>query len=152
MCRCSIALVSVCLFVFFRGSAAADEDATKVRIGELNEAYANAFNDQDADKVAACFWNAGDYTLLTGDTISGRMKIRGAHESFFESNPNAKMEGKQLTCRQVLPGVVLATGVWEVIDGPSEYPPNGLWFTVVVKRDGKWQYQAMRLMIPVEPE
>jgi hypothetical protein len=58
------------------------------------------------------------------------------------------LKGKQVSYRQVRPGVVLATGIWEVTDGPSTYPSSGIWFTVVVKQKGKWQYQAIRLMVP----
>ncbi len=152
MYRCSMALVMVCLVGGLRAAAAADEETTTIRIGELNQAYVSAFNAQDADEVAACFRNAGDYTLLTGDTVSGRRSIRAAHESFFENNPNAKVTGEQVHYRQVLPGVVLASGVWEVSDGPAVYPSKGLWFTVIVKRDDQWRYEAMRLVIPAEPE
>jgi hypothetical protein len=37
-----------------------------------------AFNAQFAEKVAACFGKSGDYTLLTGDTISGREMVQAA--------------------------------------------------------------------------
>jgi hypothetical protein len=79
MIRCSF--VFVCLVAFFPGTVGAQDKAAtaKVEIGELNEAYVTAFNAQFAEKVAACFGKSGDYTLLTGDTISGREMVQAAH-------------------------------------------------------------------------
>ncbi len=146
MFRFSLAIV--CLISCFQGFVGAQDKAATAEIGELNEAYVTAFNARSAEKVAACFGKSGDYTLLTGDTINGRKMIQAAHQSFFKNNPNAKVNGKQVSYRQVRPGIVLATGVWEVTDGPSTYPSSGIWFTVVVKQKGKWHYQAIRLMVP----
>ena len=119
-------------------------------IGELNEAYVTAFNEQDAKKLAACFSESSDFTLLTGLLVHGRDKVEAAHASFFKNNPSAKAEGKQESYRMIRPGVVLASGTWKVKGGPSEYPSSGLWFSVVARHEGKWQYEAMRLMIPVK--
>jgi len=47
--------------------------------------------------------------------------------------------------------VLLATGKWTVKNGPREFPSSGRWSTVVVRQDGKWQYEAMRLMVPATP-
>jgi uncharacterized protein (TIGR02246 family) len=121
-----------------------------VAVGELNEAYVTAFNQQNAKGIAECFREASDFTLLTGLQVQGRAALQAAHESFFQNNPGAKIEGKQETYRMIRPGIVLATGTWKVTGGPAEYPSSGLWFTVVGKQAGAWRYEAMRLMIPVE--
>ena len=145
-------LCSAVILCCFVGVVNAEDKPTKamVGVGELNEAYVTAFNDQNAKEVAACFSESGDLTLLTGGQINGHEQIQAAHASFFKNNPNAKIEGKQETYRLIRPGIVLASGTWKVTGGPSEYPSSGQWFTVVVKQDGKWHYEAMRLMIPVK--
>jgi uncharacterized protein (TIGR02246 family) len=135
------------------GGLFADEksEADLFKIGELNEAYVTAFNSHDLKKVASVFTADGDFTLLTGDTLSGREQVAGGHASFFKNNPNAQISGKQLTRRLVQDDVLLATGVWQVKNGPQEYAASGMWSTVVVKRKGQWKYEAMRLMVPATP-
>lgn len=133
---------------------AADEDkqsTSLTEVGELNEAYVTAFNARDAKKIGTLFASKGDFTLLTGDAIGGRDQITAAHASFFGSNPDAKISGKQLTARFVRPGVLIATGKWNVKNGPSAFPADGIWSTVVSKKNGKWMYEAMRLMVPAKP-
>jgi uncharacterized protein (TIGR02246 family) len=143
-----LGLVSCC-FLFDPAVAQETTGGDAAAIGNLNEAYVVAFNGGDAKKLAQCFSAESEYTLLTGDTVSGRPNVARAHESFFQHNPNAKIEGQQLAYRQIRPTLVLASGKWKVTSGPSEYPSSGLWYTVVAKRGDKWRYEAMRLMIPV---
>ncbi len=131
-------------------SLAQDHADSATAIGNLNEAYVVAFNQQDSAKLAQCLAENGDFTLLTGETVQGRENVAHAHKAFFEYNPEAKIEGKQLSLREVADGVFVASGKWKVTNGPSQYPSSGLWFTVVVHRDGKWQYEAMRLMAPAK--
>ena len=147
--RCLTMLIGGAL-VLLSGSVVADEQSTSdlVKVGELNEAYVVAFNAQDAAKIASLFSADGDFTILTGDGLSGREQIAGGHVSFFKNNPQAKISGKQVTARFIRPDVLLATGQWKVENGPREFSSTGLWATVVVKNDGKWQYEAMRLMVP----
>ena len=141
------ALVLLSSGVFGQEKTASD----LVKVGELNEAYVVAFNAQDARKIASLFTAEADFTLLTGDALSGREQVARGHLSFFKNNPNAKISGKQLSHRLIRPDVLLATGKWDVKNGPREYSASGLWATVVVKNDGKWQYEAMRLMVPATP-
>jgi uncharacterized protein (TIGR02246 family) len=135
------------------GGLLADEkpEADLVKIGDLNEAYVTAFNEKDAQDLAPLFTDDADFTLLTGDTLSGREQVLGGHLSFFNNNPDAKVSGKQQTHRFVRPNVVLATGTWKVENGPKEYASSGVWSTVVVKQRGQWKYTAMRLMVPATP-
>ena len=134
------------------GSVGAEDDKRTpemTAVGELNEAYVAAFNSADIGKLSDCLTAKCDFTLLTGATVSGRKQVAAAHASFFKNNPGAKIEGKQLTYRTIRPKIVLASGIWKVTGGPSEYPSSGNWYTVVVHKDDRWQYEAMRLMIPV---
>ena len=151
--RCLTLLIGGVL-VLLSGSVFADEQSTSdlVKVGELNEAYVVAFNAQDAAKIASLFTADGDFTVLTGHLLSGREQVAGGHVSFFKNNPQAKISGKQLTQRFIRPGVLLATGKWKVENGPQEFSSTGLWSTVVVKKDGNWQYEAMRLMVPETPK
>jgi uncharacterized protein (TIGR02246 family) len=150
--RCLTLLVGGAL-VLLSGRVFGDEQTASdlVKIGELNESYVVAFNAQDAAKIASLFTANGDFTILTGDALSGREQVAGGHVSFFKNNPKAKISGQQLTARFIRPDVLLATGKWKVENGPREFSPTGLWATVVVKKDGKWQYEAMRLMVPATP-
>ncbi len=122
-----------------------------IKIGELNEAYVVAFNARDEKKVTALFTGAADFTILTGDMLRGRDQIAAGHRSFFENNPQAKISGQQLSRRFISPNVVLATGKWKVKNGPQQFPSSGTWSTVVVKKEGKWKYEAMRLSVPAKP-
>jgi uncharacterized protein (TIGR02246 family) len=149
--RILIVVALTCFPGFDRLLPAQDKPTQEmIDVGNLNEAYVAAFNAQQHKKLAALFASRSDFTLLTGLTVHGRAQTVMAHAAFFKNNPGAKIEGKQLTYRLIRPGVVLASGNWKVTGGPSEYPSSGQWYTVVVNKDGKWRYEAMRLMIPVK--
>ena len=150
--RCLMLLLGVSLPLVAADVLAADaESEAGVQIGQLNEAYVTAFNHRDAAKAAALFGADGDFTLLTGDTISGRRSIMAAHVPFFTNNPQAKISGKQTSCRFLRPDIAIATGKWEVKNGPSEYSSKGVWATVLTRTDGTWKYEAMRLLVPEKP-
>lgn len=146
--------VFVVLCLMLVGVAHADENADLQfeKIGELNEAYVVAFNAKEVSKIGALFTEDGEFTVLTGDLLSGRELVSAGHLSFFQNNPEAEISGQQLTRRFIRPDVVVATGKWSVKDGPTEFSSAGIWSTVVVKKDGKWRYEAMRLMVPETPE
>ncbi len=131
--------------------AAEDSGPDFAAIGQLNEAYATAFNQQDAKAIASLFTADGDYSILTGDLLMGRPQIAAGHAAFFKNNPGAKIDGKQLTRRHLRDDVVVATGRWKVENGPSDYPSSGAWSTVVVKDDGKWKYGVMRITAVATP-
>ena len=105
-----------------------------VAVGNLNEAYVTAFNKQDLTSLADCFSDNADFTLLTGDTVPGRKNVVLSHAAFFRNNPEARINGKQITYRLIQKGVVLASGKWNVTNGPSAYPASGTWYTVGVNR------------------
>jgi uncharacterized protein (TIGR02246 family) len=121
------------------------------KIGQLNEAYVSAFNSREPQKIAALFTADGEFTLLTGDLLSGRQQVAQGHASFFQNYPRATVSGKQLTVRRVAPGVFIATGNWNVKNGPTAYAAAGRWSTVIANKTGQWQYEAMRLMVPAKP-
>ena len=142
------------VFMCFLANSLAAQDRTTpdtIAVGNRNEAYVTAFNKQDLTKLSDCFSDNADFTLLTGDTVAGQKNVVRAHAAFFKNNPGARINGKQITYRLIQKGVVLASGKWNVTDGPSAYPASGTWYTVVVNREGKWQYEAMRLMAPPKP-
>ncbi len=143
--------LSLCLLLADTVCGEQKHTAELVRIGELNEAYVTAFNAHDAKKIATLFTVDGDFTLLTGESLHGREQVAAGHASFFTSNSQAKISGQQTTVRFIRPDVLLATGKWRVENGPPQYPSSGIWATVVANQDGKWKYEAMRLMIPASP-
>ena len=150
--RCLLLLLGVSMPLFGTDLLAADDESeARVQIGQLNEAYVTAFNHRDAEKVGTLFGADGDFTLLTGDTIGGRASITAAHASFFTNNPQAQISGEQATCRFLRPGIAIATGKWEVKQGPSEYSSTGVWATVLKRTHGTWKYEAMRLTVPERP-
>jgi uncharacterized protein (TIGR02246 family) len=152
--HCLPAIACLAIAIFSVGSARgvnADEAADAEAIGELNERYVRAFNERQAEKVADCFSKDGDYGILTGMILSKRPAIVQGHASFFGNNPKAKLSGKQLQRRFIRPDVVVAHGEWQVENGPEGYPHRGLWDSVVVKVDGRWSYDSIRIYAPVRP-
>ena len=128
----------------------ADEGSESEALGRLNEAYVAAFNGQDSQKLDDLFVPDADYVILTGDLLATRAAIVQGHQSFFLSNPRAKLEGKQLQRRFLKPDLVLSHGQWMIKNGPSEFPNSGLWDAVAIKENGQWRYAAIRLSVPVQ--
>ena len=131
--------------------ALADEARDVVQIGDLNEAYVQAFNRHDAAALGKLFVADGDYQILTGDLLQGTSAIVAGHASFFGNHAKVQLEGKSLKRKFLTRDIVLSHGRWKAAGGPPDVPSEGVWTAIQVRVDGLWRYETLRITVPLKP-
>lgn len=121
----------------------------------LEDAFLKAFNAQDAEALAACYWNNPEVVLMPPDTLMFKgaaqvkscfahmaMTMKGAHLAITESH-------------QIPMGdVVAAWGLFTLsMPGPDGKPMelHGRFTDVKAERDGKWVYLMDHASLPAPP-
>jgi uncharacterized protein (TIGR02246 family) len=113
----------------------ADDEAA---IRKNAEAYAAAFNSQDAKALAAMWSPEAVYgNPLTGEEVVGRDAISRQFERIFSALKGAKLEATVESVQFVSPNVAIENGTARVAaaDGATS---TSAYSAVHVKRDGKW--------------
>jgi len=116
MKRTGTTLVAAILFMVGIGSEATAQESAKKPVGKVpaelkvpaepkvtpdtelaairaqSEAFATAFNHQDAKAIAALWTKNGEYLDETGRHWNGREEIEKGYAEFFASNPGVKIQ------------------------------------------------------------
>lgn len=119
--------------------AAYDPAADKASVGELNTAWATAYNAGDADGVANLYTDDAVVTPPGVSALVGRDAIR----SFIASDSAAaKAAGLTMNIASsdlgVTPDLAYDTGTFTVTDASGATVDSGSYVSVVKKKDGKW--------------
>ncbi len=111
-----------------------DEAAIRATV----EAYVKAFNEGDAEAVAA-FWSPeAVYTnRITGEQVVGREPIAKQFKELFESLGKMKLDVSVESIQFVSPNVAAEHGTAQFIR-PDSDPESVEYSAVYVRRDGKW--------------
>src|SRR5262245_16266555 len=108
------------------------------------EAFVNAFNENDAAKLAAALTATAEYIDDDSNRIEGSKAIGELLGKFFAANKGAKLQITPEGTRTVAPGVVIEDGE-SVITIPDKQTQSVRKFTVVyVKMDGAWKIASIR--------
>jgi uncharacterized protein (TIGR02246 family) len=122
-----------------------EEDALK----KLGRAYLEAFNRGDASAVAAFYAADADFIPETGEPVRGRADIEKGLTQMFARAKKIEMQVTPGGHRFVTPELVICDGAWEVIGSRLDRPARGRYFSVLVKRDGRWLILCHRSMVPI---
>ncbi|TWT66892.1 SnoaL-like domain protein [Posidoniimonas polymericola] len=141
----SAALLALTPLSFFCHAAAADDNSAAGvadAVSERLSAYLTAFNDHDADAVAA-FWAEDGVSTNeeTGERVTGRDAIRDDLAAFFSDNPAAKLTGEVTEVRSVHPEVAIAEGV-ATLFLPETEPTPSAFTAVMAKTGGQWLLES----------
>ena len=112
------------------------KDEATIRAGV--QAYAKAFNQGDAEAVAA-FWspNAVYTNRISGEKVVGREAIVGQFRDLFESAGEMKLDLSVESIQFVSPNVAVEHGTANFVS-PDADPESIEYSAVYVRRDGKW--------------
>lgn len=117
-------------------SAASQQGRDETTIREIGVKYVAAFNQKDAQAVAA-FWSPDAiYTnRLTGDQVIGREAISEQFVQLFADGGDIKLDITVSTIDFLTPNVAIEKGVASFVsDRPEEIPYSA----VYIRRDGTW--------------
>jgi uncharacterized protein (TIGR02246 family) len=134
-----LALSSLPAYAADAPQAAEDEAAIRKTV----DAYVAAFNRGDADALAACWCEDGEFISPAGDVIRGRQALREAFEAFLKDNSEAKLEVAIASVRIEGPNAAVEEGDSRVTI-PNEPVTETSYVAQYVKQDGKWLLKSLR--------
>jgi uncharacterized protein (TIGR02246 family) len=117
-------------------------DISLIRAG--SEAFVTAFNNHDAQAVAALWTEQGEYVDDTGRTIAGRDAIEKDYAAFFAENPDVKIQIVIDSLRVLSGEVAIEEGRAVADPAPPGAPGVSKYTAVHAKVDGKWLMASVR--------
>jgi uncharacterized protein (TIGR02246 family) len=106
--------------------------------------FTQAFNNADANAVAAHFAQNADYIGEDGTRISGRTEIRKDFESIFQNSEPRTLNLKILSIRMITPTVAIEDGMTIMNPAPPGPPVDRRYTVVHVKQNDKWLIKSVR--------
>jgi uncharacterized protein (TIGR02246 family) len=126
-----------------RASVAAEMGPEERAIRKDAKDFADAYNQGNAEAVAAQWTKDGEYTVGQ-QTVRGRDTIAKLYAAFFKANPGSKMEVKVASVRVIAPTVAIEEGTASVT-GSANGPASASSYSAVhVKQGDKWPMVSVR--------
>lgn len=123
---------------------AAESEGEVDAIRQCAESYVAAYNQGDADALAALWAEDGVYTdPESGESIVGREAIREMFAKIFEVGHGAQLGVTIHSIRLITPDVAIEDGTAE-ITSPDGAPEVSEYAAIHVKKDGVWQLNSVR--------
>lgn len=153
-----VILPLVLLTVTSSHAAAQDWTPEQAEVVDAIRAYEKAWNDGDADAMAALCTSDCNRIGALGQRFEGKEGIRSHYKAFF-ATPLAEGIKRSLayeitSVRMISDGVAIADANYRLVGlGPrSDLTVDGLNTVVLVKQDGKWLRTAHRNSSPHAPQ
>ena len=117
---------------------AADQAADRAAIEKAVQSYTAAFNNSDAEALAAHWGPEAVYVNpRTGRQVEGREAIATEFEALLQERNDTKLSVDVESIRFLSPTVAVEQGK-AVLVSPDGKPEENLYTAIHVKRDGKW--------------
>ena len=117
---------------------AADTTVAEKEIRGRSTAFAAAFNEQNAERLANLFAPDAELVDDAGVTHSGREAIQGIFHQFFETFPKAQVELNIDSIRFISDGVAIEDGTRTVIAADGQDQATNRYVAIYIKRDDQW--------------
>jgi uncharacterized protein (TIGR02246 family) len=119
---------------------------------ELHRARLAAFNKGDAEAVIAFNAPDADFRNSRGEIFKAHVDGKEQLTSLFAQNKGVKLNSSSFgTLRFLTPDVAIADRPSGLTPAPEGWPSKVYVTVVYVRRDGKWQIAATRVMAPFKP-
>lgn len=117
--------------------------ADEVQIGKALEDFVTAFNEKNAEKLAACWTETATHTdRETGERTEGRAAIQADFTEIFAAQPTIKLSATLTRVKLITADVAQVEGLSNVISGDG-VPVESV-FTAIVTRSGdKWLFDSI---------
>ncbi|MFO1002429.1 MAG: nuclear transport factor 2 family protein [Planctomycetaceae bacterium] len=135
-----------CLVMILFLSALASKNAVsadEIQIGKSLDDFVVAFNEKNAEKLAACWTETATHTdRETGERTEGRAAIQADFAKIFATQPTIKLSATLTRVKLITADVAQIEGVSNVISGDG-VPVESV-FTAIVTRSGeKWLFDSI---------
>lgn len=115
------------------------DSADEAAIRKGADAFAAAFQRQDADAIAQMWTDDGEYVDQTGQRYEGRDAVRQEYAQFFKDHKPLEMRINVESIRFIGPGVAVEDGTAELVPAPAGVAGPSRYVAVDVKQpDGRW--------------
>jgi uncharacterized protein (TIGR02246 family) len=117
--------------------------ADEVQIGKSLDDFVAAFNEKNAEKLAACWTETATHTdRETGERTEGRAAIQADFTKIFSAQPTIKLSATLTRVKLITTDVAQVEGLSNVISGDG-IPVEAV-FTAIVTRSGeKWLFDSI---------
>ena len=119
-----------------------EEDLYALR--QTAQQFEAAFNQGNAEQVAALWTKDGEYVDADGRATHGREAIEKLYGEFFKNNPGVKIRAKIDSLRLLSDSAAIEDGVATLDPTPPGAPATSQYTAVHVKEDGKWRMSTVR--------
>ncbi|TWT67238.1 SnoaL-like domain protein [Allorhodopirellula solitaria] len=109
-----------------------------------SQAFVAAFNQHDAEAVAALWTENAEYISHLGTAVQGREAIEQAYAQFFADHPETKIQVVIDSLRQVGEGLVIEDGRALVSPPPGGAAGISKYTAVHTQDDGQWRMASVR--------
>ncbi len=133
---------------------AEDADTTPATLAEIragSEAFVKAFNQGDAQAVAALWTKQGEYVDGAGQVFSGQEAIEKEYATFFAEHKGVTMHVTIDSLRMVGDNIAIEEGRAEVEPSPAGVPGYTLYTVVHSKVNDKWLMASVRDTFVAKP-
>jgi len=138
-------LALACVLVGPAPTRADDQDTTRrEEVHNTAAAFVEAFKAGDAKAVAAFWAEDGDYTDLSGRTISGRAAIADDFAHLFAENKGLTLRIEVGSVRFPTADTAVESGVTSVLSPDGGLPNRACYTNLLVKTGGKWLLSSVR--------
>ena len=101
------------------------------------EAFVAAFNQADAEAVAALWAEDGEMSVDGETRSTGRREVEQAYSEFFAANPGVQISVHINSVRRLGPNMMIEKGVSEIMNDEADHIVDA--YTLVhVRRDNQW--------------
>jgi len=119
-------------------------------VREAIESYVEAFNQHDAQAVAAHWTENGEFITPAGKVIQGRNKLEQEFTAYFAEAKDARLEIGQPTLQMLSPGVIVEHGSALVVAADRD-PIETDYEAIHVKTSDGWKMDSVRETNYVRP-
>lgn len=121
-----------------------EEDPELTAIRKTVTEFSEAFNSQDAKRVAALWTKDGEYSSGTGELIVGQPAIESDYKAFFESHPNLKIRVQIDSLRLLGSTTAIEDGRTFLEPTLPGAPPFARYTAIHVKEGSTWKMASVR--------
>ena len=117
--------------------------ADEVQIGNSLNVFVAAFNEKNAEKLAACWTETATHTdRETGERTEGRAAIQADFTKVFTAQPGIKLSASMTRAKMVTADVAQVEGQTTVIGGDG-VPVESVFSAIMTRSGEKWLFDSI---------
>lgn len=139
-------LPSLCVIMMLLSSPSISANrvsADEVQIGKSLDQFVAAFNEKNAEKLAACWTETATHTdRETGERTEGRAAIQADFTKIFAAQPEIKLSASITRVKLITADVAQVEGLTTVLDG-SGVPVESVFTGILTRSNDKWLFDSI---------